>query len=856
MSSPLETWKEAQEQTLKEKWEQAEALQVPKKCRETLQKGFRLAELSLEVVKQKQTDPKALLGELAAYFPHASLTEIQARAIRVALASRESMVLCAPTGSGKTDVAVAAVLKEHIEKGSRACVVYTAPTKALIRQTHTDMVGRLPEFVCTVDTTDRYAEGNPEQESNTKRAQKRNAEAGPRILFTTPERLDALTLKRRIGPTLLILDEIHMLNDIRGGVIESVVIRLRDTARILGMSATIPNYRDVAEFIQAPPENALYYPAEYKHAPTEYKIYGVEPGHSLEELIVQEVEGQTLIFLRRKEEAQTLAEILAKKLPYCKCTGGGRTEQAQSRVLSQTLGELPELETPFFSAGVGIHHGGLPKGIREATEKLFRERILRVVCCTATLAWGINLPAETVIISGTKIKEKERGEREYTLSEIVQMAGRAGRRGYTEKARVVLITEKKHLVPYTRILSFQFPVESYMSHALPARILNEICAGKRTRTELEEWLSQSFAAIRSRSHPRIAEALSDRKGIVHSTLKHLLEIGTIENAKGGESRREPLLVPTELGRIAFRYSIAPEAICVHSQILQRLSDRRIDGGDVLLLLSASQEFADISRNHEGLESESELAALEKAVPYPIRGPRSHIFRVLQGLATANKKVSILLQAHLSGKKIKTASLASDLESVITTAPRLLRAIFEVFLMHRHRDVPSVISIIQAVDKQEWARTSEETPALAGSWTTQTEKVRVFATSTINAAGVKVVHAAEVDKVADATGRVRRIASQGIKGHTTTHGRHLVIHNPKKLPLLITQSTTGQMDLLRYFRTSSPRFAVPQVHHRAYKIDVRPIGVPGRLQVYIEKARATRENAAQAKLGREARQEHK
>jgi len=63
----------------------------------------------------------------------------------------------------------------------------------------------------------------------------------------------------------------------------------------------------------------------------------------------------------------------------------------------------------LFESGIGIHHAGMLRSDRNLVERLFGEGLLKVLCCTATLAWGVNLPAHTVIIKGTQLYDAQKG---------------------------------------------------------------------------------------------------------------------------------------------------------------------------------------------------------------------------------------------------------------------------------------------------------------------------------------------------------------------------------------------------------------------------------------------------------------
>ena len=80
--------------------------------------------------------------------------------------------------------------------------------------------------------------------------------------------------------------------------------------------------------------------------------------------------------------------------------------------------------------GVGVHHGGLADRDRDAVEKLFERGAIRVLVCTATLAWGVNFPARLVIVKGTEFFDGKLGKYvDFPITDVLQMMGRAGRGG-------------------------------------------------------------------------------------------------------------------------------------------------------------------------------------------------------------------------------------------------------------------------------------------------------------------------------------------------------------------------------------------------------------------------------------------
>jgi pre-mRNA-splicing helicase BRR2 len=103
-----------------------------------------------------------------------------------------------------------------------------------------------------------------------------------------------------------------------------------------------------------------------------------------------------------------------------------------------------------------IHHAGMNRVDRTLVEDLFRKRHIQVLVSTATLAWGVNLPAHTVIIKGTQIYNPEKGRwTELGALDVMQMLGRAGRPQYDKLGQGILITNHNELQYYLSLMNQQ-----------------------------------------------------------------------------------------------------------------------------------------------------------------------------------------------------------------------------------------------------------------------------------------------------------------------------------------------------------------------------------------------------------------
>ena len=109
--------------------------------------------------------------------------------------------------------------------------------------------------------------------------------------------------------------------------------------------------------------------------------------------------------------------------------------------------------------GFGIHHAGMTRSDRTSVEDLFSSGDIQVLVCTATLAWGVNLPAHTVIIKGTQVYSPEKGSWvELSPQDVLQMLGRAGRPQYDTYGEGIIITTQTEMQYYLSLLNQQLPI--------------------------------------------------------------------------------------------------------------------------------------------------------------------------------------------------------------------------------------------------------------------------------------------------------------------------------------------------------------------------------------------------------------
>jgi len=283
------------------------------------------------------------------------------------------------------------------------------------------------------------------------------------IIVTTPEKWDVVTRKSTGDMELvqkvrlLIIDEVHMLHDERGAVIESIVARTerqvestQSMIRIVGLSATLPNYVDVASFLRVNPYAGLFYfDASFRPVPLEQHFVGVrgkagskQSNENLDRAAFEKVKEmlemghQVMVFVHSRKDTVRTARRLYEMAQDDQCWDLFDPQYLPRYPIAvQEMGRSKGRELrDLFPKGFGVHHAGMLRSDRNLTERLFAEGLIKVLCCTATLAWGVNLPAAAVVIRGTQLYSSQKGTFvDLGILDVLQIFGRAGRPQFQRK---------------------------------------------------------------------------------------------------------------------------------------------------------------------------------------------------------------------------------------------------------------------------------------------------------------------------------------------------------------------------------------------------------------------------------------
>ncbi|KFH11918.1 putative activating signal cointegrator 1 complex subunit 3 [Toxoplasma gondii VAND] len=179
-----------------------------------------------------------------------------------------------------------------------------------------------------------------------------------------------------------------------------------------------------------------------------------------------------------------------------------RPEEADE--FSQTVESVQDasLRTTLHH-GVAIHHAGLSPHDRAVSARLFEKGFVRVLVATATLAWGMNLPARLVVVKGTEYYDAETNRyKDFPITDLLQMIGRAGRPQFDSQAVAVIFCHEPKKNFYKRFLYQPFPVESCLLNVLAEHLNAEIVGGTiQTKQQAIEYLTWTYFFRRLTSNP-------------------------------------------------------------------------------------------------------------------------------------------------------------------------------------------------------------------------------------------------------------------------------------------------------------------------------------------------------------------
>ncbi len=439
----------------------------------------------------------------------------QAEAVEAGATDGENLVAAVPTASGKTMIAALAMLSA-VQRGGKA--LYIVPLRALASEKKAEFEA-YEEFGVTVGVTTGNYESTDEWL------------ATKDIIVATSEKVDSLV---RNGAdwlsdlTCVVSDEVHLIDDRnRGPTLEVTLAKLRQlnpALQVVALSATVGNAGEIADWLDAALVDTDWRPIDlqmgvhYGNALNfddgSTREVAVEGSEKQEAALVRDIlreGGSSLVFVNSRRNAEAagrrLGQVASREL-----TDDERGELAElaAEIRDDSDTETSEELAACVERGSAFHHAGLSSTQRSLVEDAFRDRLLKVISATPTLAAGVNTPARRVIVRDwRRFDPTAGGMSPLDVLEVHQMMGRAGRPGLDPYGEAVLLAtshdESQELFD-RYIWADPEPVRSKLAAepALRTHVLATIASGfARTREGLLEFLEETLYASQSTEAGRL-----------------------------------------------------------------------------------------------------------------------------------------------------------------------------------------------------------------------------------------------------------------------------------------------------------------------------------------------------------------
>ncbi|XP_075917829.1 putative ATP-dependent DNA helicase HFM1 isoform X1 [Petromyzon marinus] len=627
---------------------------------------------------------------------------VQSRVMDDILYTNRPVVVCAPTGSGKTvifELAIIRLLMECQGPSYNAKVIYMAPIKALCREKFEDWQNKFGAL--GIQCKELTGDTDVDDYFETQDAQ---------IILTTPEKWDSTTRQwhdRSLVQVvrLFLIDEVHTVGDeSRGATLEAVVSRMKTLynlvpptstkdalqplhtcagVRIIALSATIPNIEDVAEWLSDMDGTAIFVKLDEKHRPVKlrkivlgFPFYRLQTAFKFDLIlnyklakIIQTYSEQkpTLIFCATRRSVQLAAATLAKDAKFMIDFQHRQRLQKHASCLKDI--KLRDL----LMKGIAYHHAGMETSDRGNIEDAFLQGELPVLFSTSTLAMGVNLPAHLVIVKSTMHYTGGGMVQEYGETDILQMIGRAGRPQFDVSATAVILTRNELKEKYEQMLSGTQKLESSLHMNLTEHLNAEIVLHTITDVNVAlDWIRSTFLYIRALKNPKYYkfDAGLNKEDIEKQLLQELcLESLNSLAAYKLICMQNGDIKPTDVGRLMAYYYVAFDTIKLFGTIQGSEAVQ-----DLVTLISSCREYKDITLR---VNEKKTLNTLNLAKKHTIRFPMSGKIK------TSEMKINCLIQAQLGCVLVQDFALMQDTAKIFRTGIRLTKCLAE-FLQQKDK----------------------------------------------------------------------------------------------------------------------------------------------------------------------------
>ncbi|KAF9763147.1 Activating signal cointegrator 1 complex subunit 3 [Nosema granulosis] len=637
-----------------------------------------LPEFTTREVEQNLLVDTSVVGEDKRYFTYSKFNPVQSQVFEAVYQTNENILVCAPTGAGKTDIALLTILRALKKPHSK--IAYIVPMKALASEITVKYKNTLENKTVLEFTGDTEPSSYQLSKAD--------------VIICTPEKFDAYTRKLsnvfQNTLDLIIIDEIHILQDERGPVIESIISRIfryielkQRTIRIIALSATLPNYQDVGEFIRA--SRVFNFDQTYRPVSLKTSIIGIHKKTSRlikEEIFKNKIEDlksqgkQVIVFVNSRQDTIYSAKLLV--------------DESITTIPKKEI-KLPDSLDFLVRHRIGVHHAGLPRNVRHYMEDRFKNGDLDILVSTSTLAWGVNLPAHAVVIRGTTFYDPEAGKfKDMGILDIFQIFGRAGRPQFKITGEACLVTENEKVDKYLDMIKNNIVIESRLLKHIVDVLNPEIYLNSVTSISTGlDWFRSTFMNARLLKNPALYGIKTDERYKEDEVLSEyiLLAIKRLEECLLVKIEKNDSLEinrwrfeSTEFGRISSFYYLHHPTIKNWLKNLEFIFDEE----SICKLILSSKDFSNI------IVRGDEEYALNEICDY----------LKINFEQTEELKLYVLLMAHIKNYQVFKFSLKCDSSFIVKNTERILGAFIEVLIyVKKFELVRQCLVLLRKIKKQ-------------------------------------------------------------------------------------------------------------------------------------------------------------
>jgi len=513
----------------------------------------------------------------------------QEKTVKAGLLEGKSILVSAPTASGKTLIAILAIIRHLSEK--RGKIVYLSPLKALASEKFNEFKKLGSVDICKnlkiqISTGDFDAsEKNLGQND---------------ILVLTNEKMDSII---RQGAewidqiSLVIADEVHLLgDDDRGPTLEIVLTKLKllpKKPQILALSATVTNADEIADWLECKLVHSEWRPVPLSEGVYDQGVVTMQDNKKYEiqtsirgpsvDLGLDSLNngGQAILFAETRTRSVSLATKTSEAVSQTLNNEEKETlEKISQKILDDNEHtELVKTLASLIKNGVAFHHAGLNSNCRDLIESEFRNKRIKILASTPTLAAGVNLPARRVVIASlTRYDAKYGTNKPISILEYKQLCGRAGRPQYDKYGEAIIVGN-----------SNGDEIFDYYINGTPEPISSKLTGDKALRIHLLSFVSTNPGIKRDDIVEFFSKTLSgsqERKTTIKFHIQislRYLESEDLVKQKGDR------YIATEFGKKTSTLYIDPLTAVLFRKSLERVSTKGHALG-LLHLITISEDF--------------------------------------------------------------------------------------------------------------------------------------------------------------------------------------------------------------------------------------------------------------------------